>query len=907
MRASALSLALIAGLALVSPAFAAGDPVGNRPGGNQNGMIGVYEPWTLLDAMPPDNPGDRTFVRPQQFQGLLLDLNQMTKILAGAPLEGTGADPVVIALPAPDGSFRRFAIVESPIMEPGLAAQFPDFKTYAGVGIDDPWSNVRLDVTTHGFRAQVLSANGSFWIDPWTMGDTGLYTSYTKDGLGPRPAWSCGVGGNPDAQIGVPKDPFQARDLNRSGPTRRQYRLANAATVEYTAFFGGTVAAGQAAIVTAINRVTQVYENEVAVRLVLVANNSNLVYTTTDPYTNSNGSTMLGQNQSNITTVIGSANYDIGHVFSTGGGGIAGLGVVCNSSNKARGVTGLDSPTGDAFYIDYVAHEMGHQFGANHTFNGNDSNCGANRNAGTAYEPGSGSTIMAYAGICAPNNLQNNSDAYFHSISFDEILSFITGTATCSVNTATGNTAPTISAGPAYTIPIGTPFVLTASGSDPNGDALTYCWEQRLLGSSQGVGGSPSNIYDTAGLGPYIRSRSPLTSPSRTIPRIDLLAANTFQIGETLPAISRNVSWRVTARDNKLNGGGVNTADVTIATTTAAGPFQVTSQSSAVTYGNGSTQTVTWNVANTTAAPVSTANVRILWSTDGGLTYPTVLVASTPNDGSQSVVIPTGATSQGRIRVEAIGNIFFDINNANITVPGAPAAPTSPLATPSSICAGGTSTLTASGTTGQLAIDWYAGGCGTAGGGTLVGTGGSLVVSPAVTTTYFALRRNLVTGGLSDCVSVTVTVGPGPTAPTSVASSENDLCQNGSGPITLTATGGSGTTLRWFSGSCGGTMLGTGNGLVIPRPTATTTYFARWESSCGVTGCASTTVTVRNCPADFNCDGFVDDTDFVAFAEAYDQFTVPPASASCDLNNDGFVDDSDFVIFAGAYDAFACP
>jgi len=874
--------------------------------------VGIYEPWEVLQQKLPDNMlGDKAFIRPAGGRQVMLDMGKITTQLAGAPLEssrviGMQAAPVVIALPKPDGSFERFEIYESPVFEPGFSAEFPNIKTYRGESLDSPQSNVRCDVTDFGFRAQVLSSEGSYWIDPVSFGDTNLYTSYARSDLQRTGVWSCLV--TPDEALpGIPQADNPFEDRVATDANRKNYRAAVAGNFEYTSFHGGTVALGQAAIVTAMNRINQVYENELNIHMNLVANNSSIVWATSaDPYTNGNGSTMLGQNQTSIDSIIGSANYDIGHVFSTGGGGVAGLGVVCTTGQKARGVTGQGSPTGDAFWIDYVAHEMGHQFGGNHTFNGADSNCSANRAASAAYEPGSGSTIMAYAGICSPNDLQSNSDAYFHAKSFEEITNTMNGKS-CQTTTNTGNATPTVSAGASYTIPIQTPYALTATGADANGDALTYCWEQYFLGSAQSASGSPSNFPDTSGRGPYQRSWNPASSASRQFPRNSNLLSNTFAFGETLPLITRAMTYRVTVRDAK---GGVNSANVNITSTNSAGPFQVTSPNTAVSWAGGSTQNVTWNVASTTNATVNCQNVDVLLSTDNGATFPTVLASNVPNNGSASVVIPNTAGIFNRIKVRAVGNIFFDVSNANFTITAAvaPSNPTNPLASPSSVCAGGSVTLSVDAPPGGIAIDWYSGSCG----GTFVATGTSINVNPVAATTYFARARRTSDGVTSaGCASAAVSILPAPVAPTGASSDLDNLCQYGGGNIVLSASGGSGATLRWFSGSCAGTQIGTGNGLSIAAPTATTTYYARWETSCGVSACASVVVTVRVCPADFNCDQTVDDSDFVVFATSYDVFDcgegAMPQNCAADVNGDGFVDDTDFVLFATAYDAFECP
>ena len=625
-------------------------------------------PWTALDAISPADEAREAWIRPDAFQAARLDTAAMRALLAAAPMEFSPeavAQQLAIDLPHPDGGFVTFLIVESPVMEPALQAQFPDIRTYVGQGVDDPAASVRLDMTPQGFHAQVLSPDqGAWYIDPYVRGDDSLYTSYFKSDLA-NPHW-----GNFNCDLhdfGQDDDNGLPARTPRTDALLRTYRVAVACTGEYAAFHGGTTNSAQAAIVTAINRVTGVYEVEVGARMTLVANNTQVVYTngSTDPYTNNDGFSMLGQNQSNIDTRIGSANYDIGHVLSTGGGGVAGLGVVCRANNKARGVTGLPSPTGDPFYIDYVAHEMGHQFGANHTFNSSTSSCGGgNRNSSTAYEPGSGSTIMSYAGICAADNVQNNSDAYFHSVSFDEIRAYITSGSggNCDVTVNSGNSAPDVNAGPNYTIPSRTPFVLTpTSVSDANGgDVLSVGWEQRNIGASITLAAGDN------GSSPIVRSRAGTTGLSRSVPPLTNVLNNTAAKADIVPTTNRTMTFRAVVRDNRAGGGGIGTDDMTVTSVAAAGPFQVTFPNSAASLEG--PITVTWDVAGTTGNGINCANVRISLSTDGGNTFPFELAASTPNDGSQNVTLPAVTTTQARIKVEAIGNIFYDISNPSFTI-----------------------------------------------------------------------------------------------------------------------------------------------------------------------------------------------------------------------------------------------
>lgn len=625
--------------------------------------------WQATGAIEKNRPASEAWVQPEKSHGFNIDRAALRASLEKAPKESskdTREAPGEIALPMPDGTSRRFRIMESPVMAPELAAKFPEIKTYVGQGIDDPSASARIDLTPEGFHAQILSPSGTVYIDPFWRGNGILHTSYYKrDYRKGADGFHCLV---PGANVPAAERPAP-RDLLRSGSNLRIYRLACAATGEYVQFSGGTISSAMSAIATAVNRVTGIYEVEVAIRLVLVANNNLIVYPNpnTDPYSNDSGSLMLGQNQTTIDRVIGNANYDIGHVFSTGGGGVATLGVVCVSGNKARGVTGTTAPIGDGFYVDYVAHEMGHQFGANHTFNSESGFCAdGNRNGPTAYEPGSGSTILAYAGLCDADDLQTHSDPYFHSISFDEIVAYSTtgSGSSCPLLSGTGNSVPSVNAGADYFIPKNTPFELTATGSDPNGDALTYSWEERDLGPTQ-----PALAADN-GSSPLFRAFIPVPNPSRTFPKLSSLLANSISVGEKLPNTARTLNFRVTARDNRAGGGGVNTDDMKVTVNSAAGPFLVTSPNTAVNWSG--SRLVTWNVAGTTAAPISAASVNILLSVNGGNSFPIVLAANTPNDGSEVVLLPAITTSSARIKIEAVGNIFFDISNTDFSIKPAP-------------------------------------------------------------------------------------------------------------------------------------------------------------------------------------------------------------------------------------------
>jgi len=753
-------------------------------------------------------------------RALTLDVAAMQAALAAAPLAGQRGAAVLV-LPLPDGTSARFEVVEAPVMEAGLAAQFPGIRTYSGRGLDDPDATARLDMTPLGFHGQVLSGSlGAVYLEPARLGDTGHYLSFFRRDVN-RALAGAGIGCVYRPELDLAHPP--ARGPGGPGPgqrlptggTLRTYRLAVAATAEYTAARGGTVASAQAAIATTINRVTGVYERELAVRLLLVANNGSIIYTNpaTDPYTNNSPSSLLSENQNNLAATLGLGAFDIGHVFSTGGGGLAFVGVVCSNVYKAQGETGLPNPVGDAFDIDYVAHEMGHQFGGNHTFNGTGGSCGGTRNPSTAFEPGSGSTVMAYAGICGTaDNLQPHSDAYFHVASYEEVETYL-ATTSCAAVSSTGNSIPSVSPPPGgKVLPIGTPFKLTATGTDADGDPLTYCWEEYDLGSA----GPPTATQVAGDSPPLFRSFFPTPSPTRYFPRLTDLVNNTTGIGERLPTVTRALNFRVTVRDqhNGLQGvvGGVNSSPVVaLGATSTAGPFVVTAPNTAVTWAGNSTQTVTWNVANTNAAPVSCAIVNLRLSTDGGLTYPTLLAASTPNDGAETVAVPSVATTQARIMVEAADNYFFDISDANFTIAGTASGPSLASLSPASGPVGTAVTATGTNLTGATAV-------------TFNGASVPFAVVNATTITFTvpggALSGNVVVttpGGSSNGLAFAVTL-PAP-ALTSVSPASGTVGT----AVVIAGTNLTGATAVIFNGTSAAFTVNSATQITTSVPSGATT------------------------------------------------------------------------------------
>ncbi|MBO6605451.1 immunoglobulin-like domain-containing protein [Psychroserpens sp.] len=595
-----------------------------------------------------------------------LNIDGLKQLLNNAPQRNAMynvTSGLILEFPNDQGKFEAFKIAEAPVLNPELQERYPEIRSYVGQGIDDPTAIIRFSVSPLGFQSMRLSATmPTTFIEAYTQ-DLTQYTVFKRaDKLSYTGDFECSMTESLNETLDNGSGSVAYR--NADDGILRTYRLVVSATGEYTQYHGGTKALALAAINQTMTRVNGLFETDFNVTMTLIGNTDDVIYTNpgNDPY----GNTTSGYNsqlQNTLTSVIGEANYDIGHLFANlqNNGNAGCIGCVCVNGQKGSGWTSLTIPEGDPFDVDYVAHEMGHQFGGNHTFTF------SNEGTGVQMEPGSGSTIMGYAGITGPTDVQQNSDPYFHAVSIQQITDYIK-TTSCQTNTATGNSVPTVDAGSNYTIPRGTPFVLdgTASDADP-GDVLTYCWEQFNNGSPANTNPSVNNTS-----GPAFRSFNPTTDSKRYFPRLQTIktGATSWQ-WEAVPNVSRNMTFRLTVRDNRAGGATNNSDDMTVSVTANAGPFVLNSPNTNVTWNAGTLQSVTWNVAGTTGNGVNAANVDIFLSTDGGDTYPITLATGVPNDGSHDIVVPNNQGNQNRIMVRGSNNIFFDISNTNFTI-GAP-------------------------------------------------------------------------------------------------------------------------------------------------------------------------------------------------------------------------------------------
>ena len=598
-----------------------------------------------------------------------LDIDELRNRLKNTPLRGQqNGHGTAMDFPMPDGRTATFRVYETPVLHSSLRQQHKQIRSYTGRSPEDPSLLIKFTLTTFGFHGMIFTPEREvIYINPEDK-EAGIYEVFSKGEVSPK-AFDCQV---QEMTKEVEKNTEENKIAVVNDGNLRTFRLALAATAEYTLYHANAAGVGSgtdeekraaalAAMVVTMTRVNGIFESEMGITMELVPNESIIfLNANTDGLTNNDGVSLISEIQEVIDTNIGFANYDIGHVFSTGGGGIAHLSSPCTAV-KARGVTGLDHPVGDPFDVDFVAHEMGHQYGATHTFN---NSCGGNRTNFTAVEPGSGSTIMTYAGLCPPD-IQTNVSAYFHAISIQQMWDNITGgSSTCAALTPTGNTAPVADAGNDYTIPVSTPFVLEGQGTDADGDALTYSWEQM----DTEISIQPPAPTSTGG--PLFRSVEPALSPARYFPNIpNLLAGNLSTVWEVLPGVSRELNFSFLVRDNNPDGGQTARDNARITVADNSGPFAVTSQVVEEAWEAGEVHTITWDVANTDIVPVSATYVTILLYTDPQLDNSIVLADNVVNDGSHDIIVPGGVeTTTGRIMVRPVNNIFFSINAADITI-----------------------------------------------------------------------------------------------------------------------------------------------------------------------------------------------------------------------------------------------
>jgi len=608
---------------------------------------------------------------PEKAQTYLLDVNKIKEALVNSPQRSevlAKNSSVIIQFPNSEGVFESFRIVEASTMAPELQAQFPGIRSYAGQGIDDPTALLRFSISSEtGLSSMIKSSkNITSFIEPYSL-ENNIYVVYNRIGS-IKPQFSC------ETEATFSKSVYQKyndTNVSKDADTGElsTFRLALSCTGEYGAGVGGGTEAGvMAQFNTTMTRVNAVFENDFALTTVMIANTNNVIYLdpNTDPYTGN----LNAELQANLTAVIGEANYDIGHIFSqAGNNGNAGcIGCVCVDGQKGSAFTQSTNPVGDDFDIDFVAHEMGHQLGANHTHSH-----GGSEGTGVQVEPGSGTTIMGYAGITGPTDVEAHSDDNFSYSNIIQVTNNIVGK--CQVLTNFANQAPTANAGADYTIPVGTAFKLTGVGNDADaGDVLSFDWEQADNATGADFGAYPNGDRTT---GPAFRCYSPTTNPVRYLPRRDyvyagnLIRTNTSpgQGGqwESLANNPRNYNFAFTVRDNVVSAGQNDIDQMLVTVVDQGGVFAVTSQATATNWFAGTNQNITWDVAGTTGGTINTANVNILMTTDNGATF-TTLLANTPNDGSEGITAPIVATATARIVVESVGNIFYAVNSANITI-----------------------------------------------------------------------------------------------------------------------------------------------------------------------------------------------------------------------------------------------
>lgn len=595
-----------------------------------------------------------------------LDIDQFNTVLNGLKTQPS----ITINLPRTDGSLSSFYVTQTHVLAPELAVKYPNLKTFKIQQVGDKEVHGRMELVDDRLTAMINTPYTQELLTPSDVSGFQRYTVQHK-GVAPQGTFSCGT-----------KMSQQSNNLGMKLPTISQYRttpntlrklrVAIATTVEYSDNFCGTKSTVLAEIAIAINRINEVYESELAITLELVSRNEDIIFLSEDDYDNEDANQMIAINRTVINAAIGNSNYDLGHVFSTGGGGLADVGVACSNIAKAHGVTGRSSPINDPFWIDYVAHEMGHQLGAEHTFNGTTGSCGSgNRAASNAYEPGSGSSIMAYAGICGGENLQLHSDASFHSASIDQINTALSATS-CGTNVSysslySGNSnanAPIANAGADYHIPINTPFMLTAMASDADNDTLYYQWD----GTDKGSATNSSSFGIDDGSRALFRSNLPQTNNTRYFPSLAKLLSGSSHKGEVLPITNRDINFKLKVTDNK---GGLANDTMKLTSYMTSNTFKMTSQSVSTSFTANQSVPITWNVVNTISSPIScsTVDIELLsMNADSSQFGKLTLATGVANDGSASVTLPNVSSSISRFLIKCSDNVFFTINDSDFSI-----------------------------------------------------------------------------------------------------------------------------------------------------------------------------------------------------------------------------------------------
>ncbi|MEP7256106.1 MAG: reprolysin-like metallopeptidase [Ferruginibacter sp.] len=622
---------------------------------------------------------------PKEFKLFNLNIDPLRQDLFSIIDKRSLNHSIIISLPNADGNIEQFEVFEASNFEPDLQAQFPAIRAYSGKGITDRYATLKLSISPQGLQTMIFrTEKDNEFIEPYSK-DHAIYSVYRSHRDKGNLSWTCSTEEQQYSADLKLQMPVSSATGSSTGQLKTM-RLAQSCNGEYSNWFGATSAAQVDLVLAAFNatltRCNGVYEKDLALHLNLIANTTAVIYynPSTDPYTTlSNWNNQL---QTALTANIGEANYDIGHMFgASGGGGNAGcIGCVCVNGQKGRGITSPADgiPQGDNFDIDYVVHEVGHQLGANHTFSMSLEGTGQNK------EIGSGITIMGYAGITSQDVAPHSIDI-FHETSIAQIqANLATKTCPVSIDMTANNVAPVVAAVSNYTIPISTPFALTGSATDANGDVLTYCWEQN---DNSTTSGNSSVASPTKTTGPNWLSFPATASGTRTFPKLSTILAglnvtpplpggDAIANIEALSSVSRTLNFRLTVRDNSIyvpdiKIGQTAFTDATVTVTNTSGPFAVTVPNTAVTWDAGSTATVNWSVNGTNTGSVNCATVNILLSTDGGNTFTEVLAAATANDGSEVITVPSSLSTTCRVKVEAAGNIFFDISNTNFTI-GAP-------------------------------------------------------------------------------------------------------------------------------------------------------------------------------------------------------------------------------------------